>query len=90
MVIIGFSPKDINYKIMTIKTIKIEKSRTIHVENIRGRDLFNKLTMAEEVELKDTDNEEEVRRQVSANIDNFFEEEIKKIKSHNKDKQPKF
>ena len=75
---------------MTIKTIKIEKSRTIHVENIRGRDLFNKLTMAEEVELKDTDNEEEVRRQVSANIDNFFEEEIKKIKSHNKDKQPKF
>jgi len=75
---------------MKIKTIKIEKSRTILVEKIRGRDVWNKLTMQEDAILEDGDNEKEVREQISQNIEEFFAKEIARINNKPKDATKKF
>lgn len=71
---------------MIIKQIHLEKSRTIEVDGILGRDKYRKIVVGMHADLEDKDNLEESQEELSQLIDNAISMEIIKFRQSNKDK----
>lgn len=64
---------------MIIKNINIEKSRTIKIDGMRGRDAYNKIVIGLQAEVSDGDMPMESLSDLSLLVDKAIDLEVVKI-----------